>query len=309
MVATVHFIDMLEFPDTTKVAQIKSTQYDPGIRSILLSGANNVHPLFRAHQVQQPVIRLACSQLATLIGQVGLFGTAYTSAVNTYMRKGSAAGPINRATTTHQRCAATFCYVHIERVTLEDNGEGTADVVITVGYNGSVEPLVFTGSLALPGNLTHDEVFGVGPCYINNTLVSSIKRAVIEPGVTLIVESSDSVGWPTYIAIQRTEPVITIESTEVTPATGAGVDGIALDGSNGIVVYGRKLTKNHAGNVMRVNNATEEHLKFTGLYGTYWWSDLSGDDSSIINTSIRAELVSPNDSSVPMTVSTGSAIP
>ena len=88
-----------------------------------------------------------------------------------------------------------------------------------------------------------------------------------------------------------------------------GVDGVALNGSTGIVVYGRKLTKNQAGGVTRVAILTAQHLSFTGLNGHYWTETQAADGNTPAQTTIRAVLTALNDTTIPLTTATNATIP
>ena len=98
-------------------------------------------------------------------------------------------------------------------------------------------------------------------------------------------------------------------TTVVCPFATTGVDVVDWNGSNGIVVYGRKLTKNQAGGVARVANGTSQHLSFTALNGHYWTETQSADGNTPAQTTIKAVLTALNDTTIPLTTATNATIP
>jgi hypothetical protein len=83
-----------------------------------------------------------------------------------------------------------------------------------------------------------------------------------------------------------------------------GLRGTVLDGTNGIVCYGRKF----APSASRVSNATAAHLKFQGLNGTCIPVESAGDGRSPMSDTLKVELVTLTAETNPLTCSTGQAI-
>ncbi len=103
--------------------------------------------------------------------------------------------------------------------------------------------------------------------------------------------------------MQRRTPKVTIKTLENVNWATLGLAGTALNGSTGLVFYGRKYSAQG-----RVANATAEHIKFTGLNGSAIPMDSDGQDSSPISDTLVCELISASDSVLPLTLNAASAI-
>lgn len=308
---TISRLDLIQLPGPAYISQLNNQTINMGITEETGYGSANVHPLFSGVMGQVPTIDFTTTQIATVLANAPFIGAAIASSTAFYWALAAATAKVARANLSHFKTTMTLGYIQWDRLSLQHDSVGTVDVKITVGSDGTNEPLVPAGSQALASNVTDDERFVVGPVYLNAVQLgaNTIKSAVIESGIELDIEGGDGNVWPTQIALRITKPVITVVTTEVGPFATTGVDGVALDGAAGIVVYGRKLTKNQAGGVTRVANGTASHLSFTGLNGHYWTETQSADGNSPAETTIRAVLTALNDSSVPLVTATNATIP
>lgn len=137
---------------------------------------------------------------------------------------------------------------------------------------------------------------------MNGTTVPGIISAKIDANVELEVISSDGEQWPTFVGVRTVAPTITLTTKENIWGTH-GLEGVALDGTNGVVVFARKMSS-----TSRVANATTQHIKFIGLNGTLIPTDTDGSDSNTLGFSAKCELIAASDSVYPLTYTTGQAI-
>ncbi len=308
-IGTISTLDLIRLPGPVDLTQISQQQWNTAAEILTERAAAHTHPMFRGVMNQQPQITFSTSMLGTLLASCPLVGASIASTLYTYFKKAAVTGSVARATSQHSRVAMTLGYLHWNSITLNHNQPSEADCVLTAAYDGTNEPFVAAGSVALSGNLTDTEHFVCGPVYINGSQISSIKQAVISSGIQLRIEGADGEPWPTFVGLEMTDPVVTIQTTEVSPFVSAGVDGLALNGSSGLVVYGRKMTKNQAGGVTRVANGTSQHLSFTGLNGMWRVDMVDANGTSPAMATIRVELTSPDDSTLPLIVATTATIP
>ena len=316
-------LDLVDLGGGVHITQVDDQSWDPGIQSLIARGAGGTHPLFGANQVQEPKVNFTTSQLKTLLdrfssvsGIEALFGmsidttnAATPDPVVGYFASSTPSGKHGRASLAHRRGEINFVYVYIERLNLPSNDDATADVVCAIGYDGSNEPFVWTENVALDStNLSSEEHFGGGPVYLNGLQVESIQETTIETGINLDILSADSVVWPTVIHCQQTEPVITVTTREMKWVFDAQTAGNPLDGTNGLVAYARKFTKNTAGGVARHPNGSPVHLQFQALNGRYF-VEPRGDGSNPTTAQIRVEVTGVNDTTFPITTNTAISIP
>lgn len=308
---TISRLDLIQLPGPAYISQITSKSINLNVEEETGYGSANVHALLSAIISQVPTIVFSTTQIATLLASAPFIGAGISASTALFWKLAAATAAEPRASLLHHKITMTLGYIHWTQINLQHDSVGTVDSVITVGFDGTNEPLVPAGSQALASNVTDTERFMVGPVYINGVQLgaNTIKSAVIESGVELDIEGGDGNVWPTQIALRLTKPVITVVTTEVSPIVTTGVDGVALNGTTGIVVYGRKLTKNQAGGVTRVANASLQHLKFTGLNGHYWTETQAADGNTPAQTTIRAPLIALNDATIPLLAVSNSAIP
>ncbi len=301
-ISTLHRLDKITGPlALTEISQMK---WDAGIKSMIEFPAGHTDPMFRANQEQKPLVSFSCHDLATLLGTVSLAGLAISSTpLVTYFKKASTTGNVARATTQHRKITVNLGFLHWSRISLPHNGRGDASCVLTAIYDGTNDPFVYAGSSALSGNLTATEYFGAGPVSINGSSIPGVKSIDIDSGIELVEEGSDSEVWNTFVGMQRRTPKVTIKTLENVNWATLGLAGTALNGSTGLVFYGRKYSAQG-----RVANATAEHIKFIGLNGSAIPMDSDGQDSSPISDTLVCELISASDSVLPLTVNAASAI-
>ncbi|QDU82678.1 hypothetical protein Pla110_44390 [Polystyrenella longa] len=306
---TISRLDLVEFPGPVYVKQITNQDWSSGIQSMMGYSGGSIVPTFGAHEMQIPEVTFTTTQLATLLGFTGPRGVAFASAVNTYQKLAGTVGNVARLTASHQRAQMTAGLVYLRSLELNNQNSGTAEVAIVSVYDGSNDPIVITGSVALPTSIEDTEHFRSGPVYINGSSVADVTRVRYETGIEIYTQNDGDSIWPDLIAIEKFEPTITIESTAVSAFAGTGIDGLALNGSTGVIAYGRKRTNNQAGGVAFVSGATGQHISLAGLNGRYFVSDLSGNGATPINTSIRCELTGTDDEDSIVTVSTTATLP
>lgn len=308
---TISRLDLIQLPGPAYISQITNQSNSMNIETETGYGSANVHPLFSAVVNQVPTISFSTTMIATLLANAPFIGAGISASTAFYWKLAAATGSVARGSSSHLKTTMTLGYIHWTQISLQHDSVGSVDAEVTVGFDGSNEPLVPAGSQTLPSNVTDLERFMVGPVYINGSQlgVNAIKSVTVESGIELDIEGGDGTVWPTQIALRLTKPVITVVTNEVSPIVTTGVDGVALDGSNGIVAYGRKLTKNQAGGVSRVANGTSQHLSFTGLNGHYWVETQSADGNTPAQTTIRAELTALNDTTIPLLTATNATIP
>lgn len=308
---TISRLDLIQLPGPAYISQITNQTINMNIEEETGYGSANVHPLLSAVIGQVPTIDFSTTQIATVLANAPLIGAGISASAAFFWKLAATTGSVARASASHLKTTMTLGYIHWTQISLQHDSVGSIDTEITVGYDGTNEPLIPAGSQTLPSNVTDTERFVVGPVHINGAQLgaNTIKSVTIESGVELDIEGGDGIVWPTQIALRLTKPIITVVTNEVSPIITTGVDGVALNGSNGIVAYGRKLTKNQAGGVTRVANGTAQHLSFTGLNGHYWVESQSADGNTPAQTTIRAVLTALNDTTIPLITATNATIP
>lgn len=301
---TIHKIDKIVLPSSFEFSQLSNTDATAGIQMLKERPAGHPHPMFVANQKQEPLVSFTTPQISTLLGSVGVGGATIGNTSYVYYKLATETGSVARATTSHHRLVIAELLAYWSTIRLPHNGKGEADVVLAPNFDGSNDPVVYGGSVALGGNLTASENYGCGTLAINGTQMPAIQNIEISSGVQLIRAGGDSEEWDTFIGIEMTEPVVTVSLMEAVNWGTLGLTGTALDGTNGLEFFARK----YAANGSRVANATEQHIYGQATDGKVVPVNTTGQGSSPITDTFRVECISPDDSTLPLIFSTGVAI-
>lgn len=300
---TLHRLDKIIFAGGVNINELSNSRMNAGIESMTEHPTGHLWPMFRANMRQRPVIEGSTPQLATLLAACGVGGVAL-GASTFFLKKATTTGSVARATTGHKKIVVNSLVLHWTQIKLPHNGKGEVQFVVTANYDGTNDPFVYTGSVALSGNLTATEYFGAGPVSINGVAVPGVQDITIESGIQLVQEGGESEEFDTFIGIDTGNPSITIQTREAINWSTLGLRGTALDGTDGVFCYARK----YAANGSRVANGTAEHISFQGLLGSALPQDTNGDGTSPISDTFKCELVAASDSVVPLLTSVGVVI-
>lgn len=301
-ISTLRKLDKIVFP-AFEISNITNMAWNGAIETMLSRPAGHVSPLFRGSLSQNAQIAFSTRDIGTIIGSVPENGLNLTADTTTYFKLATATGAAARAASSHAKIVVAEGVLFWTTIRLPHNGGGTIDCVLAARYDGTNEPFVYTGSLALSGNLTDALHFGAGPVALNGAAIPGVQEIEIASGARLVEHGGETEQWPTALTIEETAPQITVRTKEAVNWPTVGFDGVALNGSSGLTCYARKFA-----NVGRVADVTAGHLKFVGANGTAIPISTSGDGSSVLVDEFRCDLISPDDSTAPLAMTNGSAI-
>lgn len=309
-VGTPYKIDKVILPSSVEFNSITSHSWRFGIENLVERPAGHPHPMFSGVQGVKPAVEFTTTDIGVLLAAVGVGGASAGSST-TWLKAAAVTGSVARATTSHQKVTIASSLVYWTQIRLPHQGAGTATVMIDAVYDGTNDPFVYAGSQALSGNLAAGTFFGCGPVAINGTSYGGVQEITIDSGLRPIRAGGENEEFDTFIGVEMTAPVVTIKWFNSISFPTAGIRGLALDGSNGLVFYARKFKNSSAGSFSsgtRVANATAEHVKFVGLVGMATPADVTGNGSSLVTDTLRFVLASGSDSVAPLTGTVNSAI-
>lgn len=172
-------------------------------------------------------------------------------------------------------------------------------------YDGTNNPLVPAGSLALPGTMADGERFGLGALTVGGVTITDHLSVDVQFGVDVQVKRAEGDIWPTHILVASLKPTWRIRGAGVEQfATSGGVPlaGAAATVAN-TVLYLRKRSTSGAGYLAGSNHAS---LAMAGL--AYWQTvtDADGNDTAELELMVdgvydgtNAPLVFTNSVSLP----------
>lgn len=160
----------------------------------------------------------------------------------------------------------------------------------TMGYsNSTTAPLTFTTAQSLgsytPGS---EELFGLGPVYINGSQITSLVGVSVDFGFSLQADMSDGVIWPKEVKVMSRLPVIRIRTSDsgnlvraLTASASNYRGALCLDGTNGLKLWAKKRACADGGYVA---DATAEHVLITALDGTVTVGPVTGPNRECVIT-------------------------
>ena len=296
-------LDRIILPSSVEFSIVKNARWVAGISDLIERPAGHPHPMFTANMTQKPAFDFTTTELGVLLGAIGV-GGASLGTVDTYFKKGAVTGSVARATTEHKRVRITASCGYWTSIKLPHNGVGEASVMVQANYDGTNDPLLYGGSVALPGNLAAGTYFGAGPVSINGTSYGTVQEISIDSGIKLLQLGGESERFDTFVGIEQTDPVVTIKFLEAINWATIGLEGTALNGSTGLTFYARAFASNGS----RIANATTSHIKFVCANGHAKPVDSSGQGTSPITDTVKFVLTAASDSTVPIAGTVGSAI-
>lgn len=262
---------------------------------------------------QNPRITFSTEHIATALGACGLAGVDMnTSALTLYAQK-AAAGGSRAAGSVHNSYNVDYGILVPRRLTCDHQGDAALNYEALIAYDGLVDPIVLSGSAALPAASTTKERFSIGTVKIGAVTLAEVKSIEIDFGITAVQESSDSDVWPSFAYIQQTQPTITLRGISADWFNAAAVPIGGLSGSHAnTIIYLRKRLDGGASwgagqSFGYVANASAVHIKFTAAGLVYVDDGFSANN----NTPGEVSLVMPlqyDGSNAPLTIDVASAI-
>lgn len=288
---------------STFISQIEDAQVSSGVQTMIAQAAGMPYAQFAATMSANPGITLSTPQLKTVLDLTGaLTSIVDLSGANTDLHFKQVADLGRRtadASLAHLRFRMSQAWVSLESITAGHQSVARASVRVGTTYDGTNNPIVPAGTLALAGTPTAAEHFVVGPVTINTVSLPGVQDITIDFQRQVMEAGGDGELYNTFAACQTFNPVITVRCLEHAWAT-YGLNGTAL---TALDVYLRKVSSTG-----RVANATEEHIKFSATAGLVTIDDSSGGAADPSITTYRITLIGANSTTEPITVDTTAAI-
>jgi hypothetical protein len=296
-------LDKIRLPSTVDIDVVSNATIDAGISNFTERPAGHVSPMFTGNQAQKPMVEFTTPQLDVLLGAVTLAGVS-AGTISLYLKAATVTGNTARATTAHKKIDIASSCLYWTSLRLPHNGQAEITARIQAAFDGTNDPFVYGGSVAVPSTLSAGTFFGAGPVSLNGTTLPAVQSITVDSGINMIQAGGESEEFDTFIGIESSAPVVTIQFLQEVNWSSIGLRGTTLNGTTGLVFYGRK----YANKASRVANATAEHIKFTVLNGVANPVNTTGQRSSLVSDTLRIHAIAGTDSVLPLTVSTASAI-
>lgn len=303
-VSTLHVLHGIDIAGTF-ISQLTGSTPSPQINTLLGEPAGNVQPQFISNAGQEPVVSFSSTQIKSLLDLAGV-GMYDASSGNTdlyYKKAKNLSTRENAASSVHTRLRMANAGLVLSRISAGHDREASVDAMLVNPYDGSNQPIVPAGSIALSGTPAYTQSFRAGPVFLNGSQIYGVEDVTIDFGHTMISRGGDGELYPTFAGIRRFAPSITIRTPDLSAWTShIGLNGVAI---SSLSVYLRKLTPNGAGPVA---DGTAQHMKFAATAGLATIENTSGGGNDDAVTGVRFGLVAPSDTGSALTFSSAIAI-
>lgn len=301
-VATAHVLHGINCASPSAfISQISNARASSGIDVLVAKAAGFPEPLFTGNQHQEPGITFDSTQISTILGITGLtIGSLAAGNTDLFFKKLTyLASREADASTVHTRLRMAEAFLLCNRISAGHRQEAVAQCRIGALWDGTNEPLVPAGSLALAGTPTSAEHFFAGLVFVNGTQVKGVQDIDIDFGRSLIEAGGESELYNTFVAEEGISPVITIRCMDLPWAT-FGLNGTAL---TSLSVYLRKQATTG-----KVADGTASHIKFAATSGLIVLDESEAGDNNPQIATVRFVLKAPSASGASLTLTNGVAI-
>lgn len=298
-VHNVHGIDL----DGTFVSQLTSVRAQTGTSPVRVAPAGYDTPLFSGVDSQIHQIDFSSPQIATLLGELGFYGVAYSSPVTLFHKKMSNLGRFEAAgSSVHQTIALAESRGCWSTLSARQGGMASLDCMLCPRWDGTNTPFVAAGSQTLSGTSTAAEVYTLGPVLINGTQWEGLEEMTLSLNPEMRKVVADGENWPRHIGLQRLAPMLALRGYRMEGWTDFTAVATPL---TALVVY---LRRRQSGTV-NYSDAASQHIKLTlAGSGTITVDQSSGGETDDAMLGLNITLEPTDASTVPFTIATASAI-
>ena len=266
------------------IYQIGDQSYNANLEQLIQGGDGQVDSTFVAVGGQAPTMSFTTTDIKKVLDNTGISGLAIAPSVGTgvsaWLQKIAEGGTRTGGSNNIKLLMAKGMIVP-RTLTAGHNVPATIGVDLIASYNLTALPFVISGSAAITGTPTTADLWTCGKCVINGTVINGVQSITIDFGLQIIQQGSDGIVYPTFVAVQSRQPMITIECVDATALTTFGLSGVAQSATDS-VIYLRKIDEGGT----RVADATETHISFTIDEGHVFVESISGGHNDPASVSI-----------------------
>lgn len=169
--------------------------------------------------------------------------------------------------------------------------------------DGATAPLAVATSQSLPAVYPATSVlWTLGKVDFNGTQIEGVESVSVDFGVDVLAEGSDSDVYPTFVAVRKVQPKITIRGAHVDVLATLTVDGAQYTAGQ-IVLYARKRSEGGT----FVADGTAEHVSLTLGKCRVDWNSVDGDPKKI-DLTLSPYYTAGGSPTLPITINTATAI-
>jgi hypothetical protein len=234
---------------------------DPGLQELLEGGSGFVYNMFGAIKSGAPAGKVSTTDIKRILDAVGVAGMTISdeALVTMYFMARANGATLSAADSGKHQSALISNGMLIPR-TLSADHQGTAklDLDIIATTDGVIDPITYTHNADLPAAIQAAGVYTLGPIKLNTTVVEGVSNVNLDFGLTANAEGRDSDIFPSFVSVEKIQPVLTVSTQHVDLAGTLTMEGKHYTSSQ-VVIYLRKRAEGGT----FVADATAEHIKIT----------------------------------------------
>jgi len=245
-------VSPVNFPAT------QSVDHAAGVQSVMFDGGGQIDRSGIATLFSDQRVSFQTTDIKSLLDVAGIDGKKLVTPndfLSVFWQQYDQAGTI-KSGSNHLRIRINEGLLLPRNIAVNQGSEASISAEAIPTFDGTNDPLVVSDSEALVTRVNASQLWTVGKATINSVDIE-IQSLNIDFGIQEITIGGDGDVFNTFVAIDKRDPAITFDSTDISKLTSFVHQGSDPGGT--FVCYLRKL----AAGGTRVANGTAEHIKFT----------------------------------------------
>ena len=256
-------------------SQVMDGSPENAVQALVGVPAGHTQPLFQGATQIENTVRFRTTQLATLLGECGLFGANLSAGnVDLYYRKIENLGTRASGNVHTRYRMASNAMMSWDGISVNQGQPADARVSLHPTYDGSNAPLICTGSVATAGTPTAAEYYGLGPVSINGSAITGVQGWSLALSPTVEKIRDNGAVWPTCVYVLGIAPQIEITTTDVALWNTYGTTGTAVTSFTAAL---RRYRNYQAGGLVYYADNTSNHITITGTLAVVTPQSIAGD--------------------------------
>jgi len=283
-----HVIDAVELNATALGGLVRGT-LRAGITVDRETSSGGYLPEMQFISERKPQASWESRAIKSWLQQVGLYGKEIddlAAGLKLYLKKAKHGG--TRYTgSNHLRYTARSGMILPRRLSVSHRQAATINYDAAITYDGTNASIAVTSGVSLPGGLTDDERYGLGPWSFEGGDYKGITSLELDFGLTEDAQGADSDVDDTEVSISDVKPELVLRGID---PTWFGASAVPLDGLEiGHVTSSGYLRRYKKRSTLYPNNQSQ-HIKITVSGLAYLEEVLDAGENRASETALRIPL-------------------
>ena len=259
MLTATEYLYGVLLPNSSLIVQLTDCTPAAAVQLLMAKAAGDTLPSFVGAQSLSPAISFRTPQVTTVLTACGMWG--YDMSGGNCDCHYRAAANLSARGTSGTRIRAVKSLMYWTKLSVRQGGTAEISCTIQPTFDGTNAPMTAAGSIAVPTAALAQELFTLGPVFLNGSQLSGVESWDLDLGVKIYMKPADGEIYPSFVCVEEHQPVLSIVAPKASLWGTYGLEGTALSA----LTFGlRKKTIDSANNVAI---ATAVHVLFTATGG------------------------------------------